>query len=144
MMVSCTGGRKCSIISSRFSPLPAVCVWSWTKDRVCPNLSRELAVRLPQSRIDSYTHQRGNEDEINVLEDGVTILNMKSVKGQEFDSVFILELERFIPFANDVERRAMYLMCTRARDNLFLVHGPEPLSRQAAQSLPGPDVLERS
>lgn len=108
------------------------------------NLSRELAVRLPQSRIDSYTHQRGNEDEINVLEDGVTILNMKSVKGQEFDSVFILELERFIPFANDVERRAMYMMCTRARDNLFLVHGPEPLSRQAAQSLPGPDVLERS
>ena len=108
------------------------------------NLSRELAARLPQSRIDIYTHQRGNEDEINVLDDGVTILNMKSVKGQEFDSVFILELERFIPFANDVERRAMYMMCTRARDNLFLVHGPEPLSRQAAQSLPGPDVLERS
>ena len=74
----------------------------------------------------------------------MTILNKASVKGQEFDSVFILELESFIPFANDVERRAMYMMCTRARDNLFLVHGPGPLSPQASQALPGPDTLERS
>ena len=108
------------------------------------NLSHALVARLPRVRIDIYTHQRGNEDEIDVLADGVTILNKKSVKGQEFDSVFVLELERFIPFANDIERRAMYMMCARARDHLFLVHGPEPLSRQAAQSLPGPDVLERS
>lgn len=108
------------------------------------NLFHELVARLPRLRIDIYTHQRGNEDEINVLEDGVTILNKRSVKGQEFDAVFILELERFIPFATDVERRAMYMMCTRARDNLFLVHGPEPLSCQAAQSLPGRDVLERA
>ena len=107
-------------------------------------LYSELVVRLPRTRIDIYAHQRGNEDEIDVLKDGVTILNKRSVKGQEFDSVFILELDRFIPFANDVERRVMYMMCTRARDNLFLVHGPGPLSRPAAQSLPGPDVLERS
>ena len=78
------------------------------------------------------------------MKGGVTIVNRAWVKGQEFDAVFVLEFERFIPFANDVERRAMYMICTRARDNLFLVHGPEPLSRQAAQSLPGPDVLERS
>ena len=57
--------------------------------------------------------------------------------------MFILELESFIPFANDVEQRAMYMMCTRARDNLFLVYGPRRLSPQAAQSLPGPDILER-
>ena len=104
----------------------------------------QLVVRLPRTRIDIYKSRSPNEDQIDVLVDGVTILNKKSVKGQEFDAVFVLELERFIPFANDVERRAMYMMCTRARDNLFLVHGPEPLSRQAAQSLPGPDVLEQS
>ena len=56
--------------------------------------------------------------------------------------MFILELENFIPFG-DVQQRAMYMMCTRARDSLFLVHGPGPLSPRAAQSLPGPDVLER-
>ena len=107
-------------------------------------LFSELVARLPRTRIDIYTHQMGNEDEIDVLKDGVTIVNKASVKGQEFDAVFVLELERFIPFASDVERRVMYMMCTRARDNLFLVHGPEPLTRQAAQSLPGPGVLERS
>ena len=63
--------------------------------------------------------------------------------GTDFDSVFILELESFIPFANDVERRVMYMMCTPARDSLFLVHGPGSLSPQAEQSLPGPDILER-
>ena len=99
---------------------------------------------MPSARIDTYTYKRKNEDEIDVLKDGVTFLNKASVKGQEFDTVFVLELDHFIPFANDVERRAMYMMCTRARDNLFLIHGPGPLSRQAAQSLPGPDVLERS
>jgi superfamily I DNA/RNA helicase len=108
------------------------------------SLYDQLVARLPRTRIDIYKSRSPNEDRINVLADGVTILNKKSVKGQEFDSVFVLELERFIPFANDIERRAMYMMCARARDNLFLVHGPEPLSRQAAQSLPGPDVLERS
>lgn len=108
------------------------------------NLSHQLVVRMPHARVDIYTNERKNEDEIDVLKDGVTFLNKASVKGQEFDAVFVLELERFIPFASDVERRAMYMMCTRARDNLFLVHGPGPLSGQAARSLPGPDVLERS
>jgi len=107
-------------------------------------LHDQLVARLPNTRIDIYRSRSPNENRINVLADGVTILNKKSVKGQEFDSVFVLELESFIPFANDAERRAMYMMCTRARDNLFLVHGPEPLSRLAAESLPGLDVLERS
>jgi len=107
------------------------------------NLHGQLAARLPRTRIDIYKNQNRNEDDINILADGVTILNKASVKGQEFDSVFILELESFIPFADDVERRAMYMMCTRSRDHLFLVHGPGPPSLQAVQSLPGPDVLER-
>ena len=106
-------------------------------------LYRLLVARLPHARIDIYKNENRNEDQIDVLADGVTILNKSSVKGQEFDSVFILELESFIPFANDVEQRAMYMMCTRARDSLFLVHGPGPLSPQAEQSLPGPGTLER-
>ena len=113
------------------------------KNETGDNLHGQLVARLPRTRIDIYKNQNRNENQINVLSDGVTILNKASVKGQEFDSVFILELESFIPFANDVEQRAMYMMCTRARDSLFLVHGPGLLSPQAEQSLPGPDVLER-
>ena len=103
-----------------------------------------LSGKLPDGRIDVYESVRNNEDSIDVLAPGVTILNKESVKGQEFDTVFILELDRLIPFANDTERRAMYMMCTRARDNLFLVHGPADLSPAAVGALPGPDILERS
>ena len=107
------------------------------------DLNRELAERLPDTRIDFYKNNLQNEDDIDVLTDGVTILNKESVKGQEFDAVFILELELFIPCSNDTERRAMYMMCARARDNLFLVHQGN-LSREAIRSLPGEDILEQS
>lgn len=69
--------------------------------------------------------------------------NKNSVKGQEFDALFILELQHFIPCTNDAERRAMYMMCSRARNNLFLVYGPAHLSKRAALALPGPEILER-
>ena len=106
-------------------------------------LHRKLQERLPESRVDIYQHDKKNEDSTNVLRNGVTVLNKKSVKGQEFDTVFILELQRFIPCTNDAERRAMYMMCSRARDNLFLVYGPDNLSDRAWQALPGPEILER-
>ena len=94
--------------------------------------------------MDIYEHQRKNENTIDVTAPGVTILNKESVKGQEFDTVFIVELEEFIPCENDGTRRAMYMMCTRARDHLFLVFGPEALTADAEAELPGPAVLERT
>lgn len=103
----------------------------------------KLRSRLPGKRIDIYSHSLKNEDSIDMLAPGVTVLNTGSVKGQEFDTVFILELEAFIPCTDDVMRRGMYMMCSRARDNLFLVYGPQELSAEAASALPGPDVLER-
>ena len=73
-----------------------------------------------------------------------SLMNQKSVKGQEFDTVFILELDRFIPCASETARRTMYMMCARARDNLFLVYGPGDLSTKAAECLPGQDILEQT
>ena len=107
-------------------------------------LRKKLLSRLPESRVDIYTSDRKNENSIDVREQGVTVLNKESVKGMEFDAVFILELENCIPCTNEVERRAMYMMCTRARDNLFLVYGPDDLPQAAAKALPGPDILERA
>lgn len=75
---------------------------------------------------------------------GVTILNKESVKGQEFDTVFVLELDDLLPCTAETERRVVYMMCTRARDNLFLVYGPADLSPAVESALPGPDILERS
>jgi len=102
----------------------------------------ELLRRLPNRRIDIYTFHRNNEDTIALLDEGVTILNKESVKGQEFDTLFILQLERFIPCATDAMRRAMYMMCARARDYLFLMHSAS-LSRDGEAALPGPNILER-
>ena len=79
-----------------------------------------------------------------MLAPGVTMLNKKSVKGQEFDTVFVLEVDDFLPCTAETERRALYMMCTRARDNLFLMYGPADLSPAVEGALPGPDILERS
>jgi superfamily I DNA/RNA helicase len=101
-----------------------------------------LSRRLPTKRIDIYTSQRNNENTIALLDEGVTILNKESVKGQEFDTLFILQLEQFIPCITDEMRRAMYMMCARARDYLFLMHSGS-LSSHGEAALPGPNILER-
>ena len=106
-------------------------------------LHADLTKELHGSRVDIYVSGQDNEGSIDLLTPGVTILNKQSVKGQEFDTVFILELDEFIPCVSEPMHRAMYMMCTRARDNLFLVHGPADLSSAALAALPGPDILER-
>ena len=113
------------------------------RNRTGLELHADLARKLHGRRVDVYVFNQDDEDSIELLDSGVTILNMQSVKGQEFDTVFILELDQFIPCVSEPMRRAMYMMCTRARDNLFLVHGPADLSSAALAALPGPDVLER-
>ena len=40
-------------------------------------------------------------------------------------------------------KRAMYMMCSRARDYLFLVYGAVGLTAAAMKALPGADILER-
>ena len=103
-----------------------------------------LARRLPGVRVDIYKYDQRNEEVINILQDGITVVNKDSAKGLEFDTVFIGELDRFVPCTNEMERRAMYMMCTRARDSLFLTYGPGDLTTMAVSALPGTDVLERS
>ena len=104
---------------------------------------QRLKERLSETRVDIYRNDDRNENSTNVLDDGVTVLNKESVKGQEFDTVFILEFDFLIPFTNNKDRRAMYMMCSRARDYLFLIYGPTELSGPAAETLPGPEILER-
>ncbi len=91
-----------------------------------------------------YDFEKKNDTRIDLLAPGVTILNKESVKGQEFDTAFVLELDEFLPCMTEAERRAMYMMCTRAKDSLFLVYGSASLSPAVEGALPGPDILERS
>ncbi len=113
-----------------------------SSNEVGSSLHSKLANKLRGRRVDSYDSNRKNEDSIDILRPGVTVLNKRSVKGQEFDTVFIVELESFLPCANEPGRRAMYMMCSRARDHLFLVCGPDDLPPEAKHDLPGLSVLE--
>ena len=149
-------GQRPRLVRSRDLESTAVFVSNWCKTRggsigVIVNrnptgsgLRSRLSRILPNSRVDMYESRWENDAGINLLAPGVTILNKESTKGQEFDTVFVLELDHFIPCATETERRAMYMMCTRARDNLFLLYGPHDLAPAAAVALPGPDILERS
>ena len=102
-----------------------------------------LRGRLAGQRVQFYTGDRKNENEIDLLAPGVTILNVKSIKGQEFDTVFVMEVGELLREASEVNRRKMYMLCARARDNLILVHNGDRLPRRLLERLPGVDILER-
>lgn len=95
----------------------------------------DLLPSNPATRLDWYTHQQKNENGINLLSPGITLLNAQSVKGQEFDAVFVLEVDRFLPCNTPRDRRVMYMICTRACRALFLC-SEQPLSSNALTALP--------
>ena len=107
------------------------------------DISESLRDRLKGHRVDIYTSRDGNENGTNVLERGITILNKESIKGQEFDAVFITEVGRLLPALDDAQRRAMYMLCARARDYLTLMFEGSKLPPAILDALPSSDVLER-
>ncbi len=106
-------------------------------------LEARLRQQLAGQRVDFYTGNKQNENEIELLDPGVTILNVQSIKGQEFDTVFVLEFEELLLEASEANRRKMYMLCARARDNLVLMYQGDPLPPALAALLPGSDILER-
>ena len=106
-------------------------------------LYSRLRNRLPGHRVDFYTNDQQNEDDIDLLEPGITILNVQSIKGQEFDTVFVMEIGELLLQLDEVNTRKMYMLCARARDHLILMHECNRLPRVLLDQLPGADILER-
>lgn len=104
---------------------------------------KALREQLQGHRVDFYQSDNRNEGRIDLLRPGVTILNEKSVKGQEFDTVFVMELNKLLASANDATRRVLYMLCARARDNLLLMHESHHLPHSLAVQLPNANILER-
>ena len=102
-----------------------------------------LRKRLEGRRVDIYTSQDQGEDAIQLLDPGITILNIQSIKGQEFDTVFVMELDELLPCDTDADKRVMYMLCARARDNLILMHPGGAVPPAILRELPGADKLER-
>jgi superfamily I DNA/RNA helicase len=112
-------------------------------DQTGQDLLNKLADILTSVRIDYYSNRLKNEDSIQIISPGITILNQESVKGQEFDTVFICELQTYVPINTPKTLRIMYMMCCRARDHLFMLYGPNQLTEQAFETLPGNELLTR-
>ena len=106
-------------------------------------LYSRLRERLPRQPVQIYTSERQNEEGIDLLGRGITVLNVGSIKGQEFDAVFVMEIGRLLLHSNAVNQRKMYMLCARARDNLFLMHEGDGLPDALLDRLPGPEFLER-
>ena len=106
-------------------------------------LYSRLQDQLPAKAVRIYTTDRKNEDDIDILGRGITILNVGSIKGQEFDTVFVMETSELLLHSNAVNQRKMYMLCARARDNLFLTHEDDRLPDALLDRLPGPEFLER-
>jgi len=113
------------------------------RNATASDVHKRLLTLLPSERVDLYTNKLRNEDTIALLDPGITVLNQESVKGQEFDTLFLLELERFLPCTTAQGKRVMYMLCARARDYLFMISG-QPLSPAANACLPPKEALERS
>lgn len=105
-------------------------------------MCRLLRQQLPGRRVDWYDSETQNENSVDPLQPGCTVLNKESVKGQEFDAVFLLEIERLLPCTDAAAQRVMYMLCARARDNLFLVHQPGQPAANVLSALPGAELLE--
>lgn len=111
-----------------------------------PDLLAQLRVKLPSPvRLDYYTSDTiaGSEHKIKTFDPGITILTSESVIGLEFDEVFIQDLARSLPCTNHLSSRRMYMLCARARDSLFLINGPTPLTTIQVAALPDNTILLR-
>lgn len=105
-----------------------------------------LKTKLPKNvRVESYTSDTPKHivPTIRTFEPGITVLTGESVIGLEFDEVFLQDLERSLPCQTTTDYRRMYMLCARARDNLFLVNGPLCLDATQIAALPDITLLER-
>jgi len=108
-------------------------------------LEELLQQRLPDTRVDAYTSglRKGEEHSIQMREEGVTVISGESAIGLEFDSLYLQDLDRSLPTQTPLQHRRLYMLCARAKDALFLVNGPKPLSKEQLNSLPSSPILEQ-
>ena len=107
------------------------------------DLQRLLKQRVNRVRVDMYSFRMKNENTIDILAPGITVLNEKSIKGQEFDTVFVMEIDKFLTRREDIAKRTMYMLCSRARDNLLLMYSGSRMPSSLLSRLPGPELLSR-
>lgn len=90
-----------------------------------------------------YSLERKNEDRLDFFNPGITLMTEQAVKGQEFDDLFVIDLAGFGDWRIGRARRTLYMVCSRARERLIVVAGPNALTTAQLNDLPAQNVLIR-
>ena len=87
-------------------------------------LSMDVTLDNPHPRISTYLSKDKQDVTLDFTRGGVVVLNDRSIKGLEFDVVFII-VDGFQIFNNDIDgmKKRFYVMCSRAIKKLVLVKG---------------------
>ncbi|MDY0220614.1 MAG: DUF2075 domain-containing protein [Desulfobacterium sp.] len=86
--------------------------------------SMDITLDNPRPRICTYSSKEKQDVTLDFTRGGIVVLNDRSIKGLEFDVVFII-VDGFQIFNNDIDgmKKRFYVMCSRAIKKLVLVKG---------------------
>lgn len=71
---------------------------------------------------------------------GIAVINQQSIKGLEFDLVYLADIDRFFDSDTDVLKKKFYVMTSRARDNVFLLRTGD-ISPKVEQIIPKDETI---
>jgi superfamily I DNA/RNA helicase len=103
------------------------------------NISRSLARCGTTNPTQMYLYKGQKHKQVDFRQHGIRILSYASAKGLEFDTVFLPELDtRVTDPDSDFEKMRFYVLCSRAREELFLLakgNSPPPLLHRVPRLL---------
>lgn len=106
--------------------------------------NEQLSKKLKNYAVQSYTN-RNYKNSNNLVFDKqgiITVLNRKSCKGLEFDTIFVPQLQAFAIEDSNLTtfQMNMYVICSRARSDLiFMCNDGESLNPVVLQNFPSPE-----
>lgn len=71
---------------------------------------------------------------------GIAVINQQSIKGLEFDTVYLADIDNFFDSDTDVLKKKFYVMTSRARDNVFLLRTGD-ISPEVEQIIPKDETI---
>jgi len=108
---------------------------------ICKKELESMEIELDNEKPKIQSYQSGQAVEIDFGEGGVVVLNASSVKGLEFDVVFVM-LNGFEIYNNDEDsmRKKLYVMSSRAIKKLIFFQSS---SNNITKILPSDKILQR-
>ncbi|MEU5772390.1 ATP-binding domain-containing protein [Streptomyces venezuelae] len=106
------------------------------------DIHRRLAARGHASSVESYISSDISRSVVDFTSHHVHIIHVASMKGMEFDAVFVPDLDAYPEDPTGASaRRRFHVLCTRTRSMLYLVHYNQQEPEIIADV--SPDLLER-